>query len=167
MMNTNVQSIIDALQCFKTNQHKCLQCDYNPHAGMPWPYGCIAGQYNIIDDAIALLKAQKADIDALSVKYSDLLDEKLKAQEARLISIKELAAWEDALWLELRAWPQSALMPDCIVEIVEPNEDNEYARAFFTSGHIQALQLYGSQWRCWTKRPTKEEMEAELWLPMQ
>lgn len=167
MVNTNVQSIIEALECFQTNQHRCLKCDYNPHVGMPWPYGCIAGQQNIIEDTIALLKAQKADIEALSVKYSDLLDEKLKAQETRLLSIKELVAWEDnALWLELRAWPQPTLMPDAINEIVSPDEDSEHARAFFISGHIQVMKLYGTQWRCWTKRPTKAEMEAALWLPL-
>ena len=168
-MDTNVQSVIDALECFKTNQHKCLQCDYNPHAGMPWPYGCIAGQRNIIEDVIAIMKAQEADIKALSVKYSDLLDEKLKAQETRLLSIKELAAWEDnALWLEIRAWPGPALLPDAISEIVvvPPDEDAESARVFFLSGHIQMLKLYGTQWRCWTKRPSKAEMEAALWFPI-
>ena len=163
-MNNNVQSIIGALQCFKTNQHKCLQCDYNPHAGMPWPYGCIAGQYNIIDDAIALLKSQKADIDALTVKYSALLDEKLKAQETRLISRKELAAWTDALWLEIRAWPGPALLPDAVSDICVIDEATEDTRYFFSSGHNQALKLYGCQWRCWTKRPTKEKMDATLWL---
>lgn len=64
-MNSNVQAVIDALACFKTNQHECLKCSYNPHAGMPWPYGCIAGQRNIIDDVIALLKAQEPHIMTL------------------------------------------------------------------------------------------------------
>lgn len=76
-MNSNVQAVIDALACFKTNQHECLKCSYNPHAGMPWPYGCIAGQRNIIDDVIALLKAQEP-VEPLRVRKDTKWEQRIE-----------------------------------------------------------------------------------------
>lgn len=44
------------------------------------------GEY--VPDAIALLKAQEAEINALAEKYTDLLDRMLEAQEPGWISVK-------------------------------------------------------------------------------
>lgn len=48
--------VIAALNCFKTRQPKCGSCPYNPRPGRDWPYGCIAGQGQAIEDAQALLR---------------------------------------------------------------------------------------------------------------
>lgn len=46
-----LQQIIEGLNCFKTNQHPCAACPWNPHPGMAWPYGCIKGQIDVIEAA--------------------------------------------------------------------------------------------------------------------
>lgn len=53
----DVQKVLEALPCLASVQHDCLKCSYNPHPGMPWPYGCIKGQGDIVQDAAELLKA--------------------------------------------------------------------------------------------------------------
>lgn len=52
-----LEEIIEGLNCFKTCQHKCLDCPFNPHPGMPWPYGCIKGQNDIATEAQERLRA--------------------------------------------------------------------------------------------------------------
>ena len=54
-----IQQVIDGLECFKTNQHRCKDCQWNPHPGMPWPYGCIKGQRDIIDAAQEALREEE------------------------------------------------------------------------------------------------------------
>ena len=51
-----IQQIIDGLGCFTTNQHKCLDCPFNPHPGLTWVYGCIKGQSDIVDAAREALR---------------------------------------------------------------------------------------------------------------
>lgn len=62
---SEVQQIIDGLGCFITHQHKCTGCSYNPRPGMMWPYGCIAGQHRLIEDAKAELAKQNREIGRL------------------------------------------------------------------------------------------------------
>lgn len=52
----DVQKVLEALPCLASVQHDCLKCSYNPHPGMPWPYGCIKGQGDIVQDAAELLE---------------------------------------------------------------------------------------------------------------
>ena len=47
----DLQQIIEALECFTTNQHSCMKCPFNPHPGMEWIYGCIKGQNDIVEAA--------------------------------------------------------------------------------------------------------------------
>lgn len=49
------EDIASALACFTTNQRRCEGCAYNPHPGMAWPYGCVAGQRHVIEDTKAQL----------------------------------------------------------------------------------------------------------------
>ena len=53
---SEVQKIIDGLNCFTTNQHPCVVCPFNPHPGMKWPYGCIRGQSDIVKEAQEALR---------------------------------------------------------------------------------------------------------------
>jgi hypothetical protein len=64
----DVQQIIDSLGCFTTKNHPCVGCAYNPHPGMAWPYGCIAGQRRLIEDAKTELAKQNREIGSL-MKY--------------------------------------------------------------------------------------------------
>ena len=52
---------IEGLNCFKTHRHKCLDCPFNPHPGMPWPYGCGKNQNNIATEAQEHLMATAPD----------------------------------------------------------------------------------------------------------
>lgn len=52
----DLQQIIDGLNCFTTHQHKCLECPFNPHPGLDWPYGCIKGQGDIVEAARKALR---------------------------------------------------------------------------------------------------------------
>jgi len=58
-----LQQIIEGLNCFKTNQHPCAACPWNPHPGMAWPYGCIKGQGDIIDAAREALRKYREVTD--------------------------------------------------------------------------------------------------------
>lgn len=52
------ERVIAALPCLASVLHDCLNCSYNPHPGMPWPYGCHKGQGDIVQEAITLLQRQ-------------------------------------------------------------------------------------------------------------
>ena len=52
------ERVIAALPCLAAVLHDCLKCPYNPHPGMNWPYGCIKGQGDIVQDAIELIRQQ-------------------------------------------------------------------------------------------------------------
>ena len=54
-----IQQIIDGLNCFTTNQHKCIDCPFNPHPGMKWVYGCIKGQGDIVKAAQGILRKHR------------------------------------------------------------------------------------------------------------
>jgi len=52
----DVNEVIEWLGCLVTKQHKCKGCPYNPRPGMTWPYGCIKGQADIVEEARTLLE---------------------------------------------------------------------------------------------------------------
>ena len=51
MTPEELQDIIDGLNCLVTKQHRCLECPFNPHPGMDWPYGCVRGQQDAVKAA--------------------------------------------------------------------------------------------------------------------
>lgn len=50
------EQIAEALECFKTVQHRCEACAYNPSPGRMWVYGCVRGQIELAGDAQAVLR---------------------------------------------------------------------------------------------------------------
>ena len=52
-----LEETIKGLNCFKSFQHQCQDCAFNPRPGMAWPYGCIKGQTDIATEAQERLKA--------------------------------------------------------------------------------------------------------------
>lgn len=50
-----IQEVIDGLDCLTTKQTNCIGCPVNPHPGMKWPYGCMKGQMDIVEEAKKLL----------------------------------------------------------------------------------------------------------------
>ena len=55
----SVDEVIGGLGCLAAVQHDCIGCPYNPHSGMQWPYGCIKGHRDIVDDAIHLIRERE------------------------------------------------------------------------------------------------------------
>lgn len=51
-----INEVVDGLHCLVSVHHNCIGCKYNPHPGLKWPYGCIKGQNDIVEDAIRLIK---------------------------------------------------------------------------------------------------------------
>lgn len=62
MEGPDAEQVIEALPCLASTQRNCIGCGYNPRPGMKWPYGCIKGQSDIVEDAITLLKDMQATI---------------------------------------------------------------------------------------------------------
>lgn len=54
---TTIEGLRRLLDDLTAHKCDCDACPYNPHIGLKWPYGCIAGQARIIEDAIKLLEA--------------------------------------------------------------------------------------------------------------
>lgn len=105
---------------------------------------------------------------------NDYCDEKLfkdalallKAQEPRVMTLEEVVNGTGApAWFEgrsARAYTGWVLIYD-----VQEGMGITGTRVGVTKpGHITiwpAVELYGTKWRCWTDRPTKEQREAVKW----
>ena len=49
-MKHTLSQIFQGLDCLVSKQHHCAGCPFNPHPGMEWPYGCIKGQTDIVEE---------------------------------------------------------------------------------------------------------------------
>lgn len=90
----------------------------------------------------------------------------LKAQEPCVLTVDEIrSAFKGSVWFESRngrVYTGWALVYDIQVgrgitgERLGLTQDN---------GHVMWLRLedYGKTWRCWSSRPTEEQMRAEAW----
>jgi len=67
-----IQQIIEGLNCFKSHQHKCAECPWNPRPGMLYPYGCIKGQIDIAEAAQELLREKSCAVGS-EAKCSDAI----------------------------------------------------------------------------------------------
>ena len=77
----------------------------------------------------------------------------LKAQMPRVMTLEEVTHSEDWLWYERRNVYQGWVkMNDCDGEWIDWEDCT-----------IDRLVFYGSQWRCWTSRPTPEQMASTPW----
>ncbi len=132
----DVNEVIEALGCLATNQHKCGNCPYNPHPGMDWVYGCMAGQGKIVDDARALLRR--------IVPHVLTLDEATEA---------------DVCWLELIG--ARRIIP-CNVHVFSKSIT---ATIFKLNNGPEDLFLdeYGISWRCWSNAPSSKQRREEPW----
>lgn len=77
----------------------------------------------------------------------------LKAQMPRVMTPEEVTHSEDWLWYESRDLYQGWVkMNDCDDEWIDWEDCT-----------VDRLGFYGSQWRCWTSRPTEEQRKAVKW----
>lgn len=78
--------------------------------------------------------------------------------ENRVLTVEEATGSEDPVWLETR---KTLMITDVCIAA-----DFRYAEAYTIGSRIPYLLLldsYGKLWRCWTRKPTPEQMAAEKW----
>lgn len=93
----------------------------------------------------------------------------LKAQEPRVLQIKEIAFLEIAVFIEtngnLKGKGTDLFLAIPYIYAVSQNTLNGYIA--FVDGNTDVYDLqaidYGKLWRCWTSRPTDEQREATPW----
>lgn len=97
----------------------------------------------IIDDAIALLKAQ----------------------EPRVMTLEEVQSSNEALTLEKRRTVCYGL--ELVLHVAELDYAEPPVEKFGIAGYEETIAFrddeYGKTWRCWTSRPTDEQREAVKW----
>lgn len=86
--------------------------------------------------------------------------ELLKAEVPRVLSLEELMGFDGAFLVEYNksflsrdpSWQMLHFMDDKWVHIWRPRFVEHYSK-----------EQYGKTWRCWSRRPTEEQMEATPW----
>ena len=128
------------------------------------------------EEAVEILEEVKTLDDSMfaySQAYNDALDmaiEALKAQEPRVMT------WQEVIGAAIECKPLYIEVKDSVDK--EPGDDRcamvtQYKDSI-TNGIIRAMSSYitsealfkdwyGKTWRCWTSRPTAEQMEATPW----
>lgn len=89
------------------------------------------------------------------------LKAQLRAQEPRVLTLEELQVWQEAIWFEEHDdEPFIALISNYDPTYAELSvvDVDAYRRE---TNHD--LRIYNKWWRCWTSRPTDEQMEAVPW----
>lgn len=80
---------------------------------------------------------------------------KMDAGKPRVLGYDEIEG-ADAVWLEIRH------TNGIEIEVTAFKTCGERMMGF-EHGFFQSIPLYGKQWRCWSKKPTREQMEKEEW----
>lgn len=132
----DVNAVIDKLDCLTTNQHFCEECTYNPHPGMNWPYGCIAGQRKIVADAREILA--QAIPKVLTIE---------EAEDAEVCWIETVGTLETV--------PGHVNTP--------PKSITAIVWRFRRMTESMFLEDYGRDWRCWSARPSRRQMKDMKW----
>ena len=92
-----------------------------------------------------------------------------KAQEPRVMTLEEIKALPDYVFLEDRdishAFSIKTISRPALPQLVFVNISGEECVGFRgPDGYtILVTSRYGVEWRCWTSRPTDEQREAEPW----
>lgn len=94
----------------------------------------------------------------------------LKAQEPMVIELKELAFYDSGLYVETRNGCPEGLTEElwpALVHLYCVSQNGECGYISFVNWNADTYDFeakdYNVNFRCWTSRPTKEEMEAILW----
>ena len=93
----------------------------------------------------------------------------LKAQEPRVMTMEEIKALPDYVFLEDRdishAFSIKTISRPALPQLIFVNTNNEDCVGFRGPDGDTSLATsrYGVEWRCWTFRPTDEQREAVKW----
>ena len=137
---SDANEVIQALGCLVTKQPKCVKCSYNPIAGLDWPYGCIAGQVRIVEDARELLRQ----------------------------TIPRVLTYDEARDNAMRYMNPDSVKP-VFIEFREKLDEEEDDRPAWRGGYNQRVLLmnqpqnYGKAFRFWTDRPNEDQQKDAKW----
>lgn len=93
------------------------------------------------------------------------LEEALKAQEPRVLTLEELRQLEHTdhiIWIEANGDPESF---DGYAEVTT-NIVTKDIELFVPGNEVEFIpdnKNYGKTWRCWSSKPTDEQREAVKW----
>ena len=97
---------------------------------------------------------------AKTVEWIDETLELLKEQEARVMTLDEVKAFDwDYCYLEEERLPGKEYRAVC----------GDYALTCITWPSVASMRIqhgdnsYGKKWRCWTHKPSKEQRKAVKW----
>lgn len=116
---------------------KCTEpgnCEECPYFSIELTEGCC--DYYLMRDALSMLKEQEE-------------------RKPRVLDYDEIAD-ADVVWLEI--WNTNANK----IEVTSFKTLGDHMMGF-EHGFFQNIKLYGKQWRCWTSRPTPEQMRETKW----
>lgn len=115
---------------------------------------------SIIQSCIDYIKTS-VDIDPWAM---ELVEKALRQYEPRVMTLEEAKYSEIPIWLE---WRYGFIKPAMLHSDQITTEDCRNAITFVLFGeeewYTYADDDYGKEVRCWTSRPSKEEMEAVPW----
>ena len=85
----------------------------------------------------------------------------LKAQEPRVMTLEEVQSCENAMWIELLG---GKLSGKGFYAFVLDRMKNGILEISTRAAYLRYNSKdYNAKWRCWTSRPTDEQMEAVKW----
>ena len=127
------------------------------------------------EDAIKALEARLKSDDVIYVgdtSYPEALSmaiEAMKVQEPRMMTMEEIKALPDYVFLEDRdishAFSIKTISRPALPQLIFVNTNNEECVGFKGPDGDTSLATsrYGVEWRCWTSRPTDEQRRNEPW----
>lgn len=146
MRDVDGEKVVNGLECCLHNDHK--NCHYNRD-----DIKDTVCTTEMMSDALALIRQQQERIKELEA-----------AQTAKWMTeeyIKCCLQIGEVVWLEWRR--ENKINPAIYYRLVN-NGGDEAAEFHVLDGFIGArLACYGTEWRCWTQRPTDEQRKAVKW----
>lgn len=141
----NVNEVIKGLECClpmttKDGWGDCKNCPYDRPVTLE--DGICKCCHELMSDALALLKLQRP----------------------RLMTFEQVrAAYENPMWFESKGTFRGQKGFWVLSKGVSPSFHIRLIPAFGADDTELSMSVYGSVWRCWTSKPTLEQMEATPW----
>lgn len=100
----------------------------------------------------------------------DLIDELLKEQEPRVMTLKELAFYDSGIYVETHNGCPEGLTDElwpALVHLYCVSQNGEYGYVSFANWNTDTYDFeakdYNVNFRCWTSKPTDEQRQAVEW----
>lgn len=87
----------------------------------------------------------------------------LKAQEPRVMTLKEVKAKPDYAWIEKLNSKKTYIVLFDFTAVLSDLSSYAHTWNHYGKDELLLLLLYNKTWRCWTSRPTDKQMEVTKW----